>query len=107
MTQATRFIQIHWLSSYPATLLNRDDAGQAKRVPFGGKTRSRVSSQCLKRHWRLAGQGDVELAKANPWALHHVGVPMGLRSKEVVERRILPQAAMGVDAGQDTQSGIT
>ena len=94
MTQAARFIQIHWLSSYPATLLNRDDAGQAKRVPFGGKTRSRVSSQCLKRHWRLAGQSDVESAKANPWALHHVGVPMGLRSKEVVEREILPRAAM-------------
>lgn len=100
MTQAARFIQIHWLSSYPATLLNRDDAGQAKRVPFGGKTRSRVSSQCLKRHWRLAGQSDVESAKANPWALHHVGVPMGLRSKEVVERQILPQAAIGLDVDE-------
>lgn len=100
MNEPARFIQIHWLSSYPATLLNRDDAGQAKRVPFGGKTRSRVSSQCLKRHWRLAGQGDVESAKANPWALHHVGVPMGVRSKEVVERQILPQAAMGLDVDE-------
>lgn len=97
MMQADRFIQIHWLSSYPATLLNRDDAGQAKRVPFGGETRARISSQCLKRHWRLAGQGDVASAKANPWALHHVGVPMGLRSKEVVERQILPKAAIGLD----------
>lgn len=97
---SARFIQIHWLSSYPATLLNRDDAGQAKRIPFGGKTRSRVSSQCLKRHWRLAGQGDVESAKANPWALHHVGVPMGVRSKEVVEREILPQAAIGMDVDE-------
>lgn len=47
-----RFIQIHFLTSYPATLLNRDDAGFAKRIPFGGATRTRVSSQCLKRHWR-------------------------------------------------------
>lgn len=48
----SRFIQIHTLTSYPAALLNRDDVGFAKRVPFGGFTRTRVSSQCLKRHWR-------------------------------------------------------
>lgn len=47
-----RFIQIHFLTSYPSSLLNRDDAGFAKRVPFGGTVRTRVSSQCLKRHWR-------------------------------------------------------
>lgn len=47
-------IQIHMLTSYPATLLNRDDAGLAKRVPFGGAVRTRVSSQCLKKHWREA-----------------------------------------------------
>lgn len=93
----TRFLQFHWLSSYPATLLNRDDAGQAKRMPFGGTVRSRISSQCLKRHWRLAGQDDVASAKANPWALHHVGLPMGLRSKRIVEDRILPIAATGLD----------
>ncbi len=47
-------IQIHMLTSYPAALLNRDDAGLAKRVPFGGVYRTRVSSQCLKKHWREA-----------------------------------------------------
>lgn len=47
-------IQIHMLTAYPAALLNRDDAGLAKRVPFGGHTRIRVSSQCLKKHWREA-----------------------------------------------------
>lgn len=46
------FIQIHTLTSYPASLLNRDDAGLAKRVPFGNAVRLRVSSQCQKRHWR-------------------------------------------------------
>ena len=30
-----RFLQIHTLTSYPASLLNRDDAGFAKRMPFG------------------------------------------------------------------------
>ena len=47
-----RFIQIHTLHTYPAALLNRDDAGLAKRLPLGNAVRTRISSQCLKRHWR-------------------------------------------------------
>lgn len=49
-----RFLQVHTLTSYPAVLLNRDDAGLAKRLPYGGTVRTRISSQSLKRHWRLA-----------------------------------------------------
>jgi CRISPR system Cascade subunit CasC len=49
-----RFAQFHTLTSYAATLLNRDDVGFAKRMPFGGAVRTRISSQCLKRHWRLS-----------------------------------------------------
>jgi CRISPR system Cascade subunit CasC len=48
----TLFLQIHTLTNYHAALLNRDDAGFAKRIPIGGAVRTRVSSQCLKRHWR-------------------------------------------------------
>ena len=48
----TRFLQIHSLSGYSAVLLNRDDAGLAKRPPYGGAIRTRISSQCLKRRWR-------------------------------------------------------
>jgi len=65
-----RFIQISTLTSYPASLLNRDDSGLAKRMRFGGAVRTRVSSQCLKRHWRLAEDDwavdrvDPELKKA-------------------------------------------
>lgn len=47
-------IQVHMLTAYPASLLNRDDAGLAKRIPFGGSMRTRISSQCLKKHWREA-----------------------------------------------------
>lgn len=47
------FLQIHYLVSYPATLLNRDDTGLAKRMPFGGTPRIRISSQSQKRHWRI------------------------------------------------------
>lgn len=50
----SRFVQIHTLTAFPASLLNRDDAGYAKRLPFGGSPRIRVSSQCLKRHWRTS-----------------------------------------------------
>jgi hypothetical protein len=56
MTTPARFLQIHTLASYPATLLNRDDSGLAKRLPFGDATRTRISSQCLKRHWRTASE---------------------------------------------------
>lgn len=49
-----RFVQLHALTSYPGVLLNRDDAGLAKRMPFGGGVRTRVSSQALKRRWRMA-----------------------------------------------------
>lgn len=56
-----KFIQLHTLTAYPATLLNRDDAGYAKRLPFGDGVRTRVSSQCLKKHWRdSAGQHAIK-----------------------------------------------
>lgn len=86
MAATTRFLQIHTLHAYPAALLNRDDAGLAKRIPFGGATRGRISSQCLKRHWRTA---------EDAMALNRLGVPMGVRTKEVVERRILKGADPG------------
>jgi CRISPR system Cascade subunit CasC len=60
--QNPKFLQIHFLTSYPAALLNRDDAGFAKRIPFGGVTRTRISSQCLKRHWRVS-EGENALSK--------------------------------------------
>lgn len=74
MTTLPRFIQIHTLHNYPAALLNRDDAGLAKRLPYGNAIRTRISSQCLKRHWRVAD--DV-------YALSTLGVPMATRSREL------------------------
>lgn len=84
-----RFLQIHSLHSYPAALINRDDAGLAKRLPFGGATRTRISSQCLKRHWRMA---------EDEWALRSIGVPMGKRSRLIVDRGIMePLVKAGID----------
>jgi CRISPR system Cascade subunit CasC len=70
------FLQIHTLTSYAAALLNRDDAGLAKRIPFGNAERMRVSSQCLKKHWRDD--------------LHRVlDLPDGIRSRMFFEREVL------------------
>lgn len=48
----TTFLQFHFLTSYPASNLNRDDAGRPKTLIYGEANRLRVSSQSLKRAWR-------------------------------------------------------
>ncbi len=76
-----RFLQIHTLTSYTAALLNRDDSGLAKRLPYGGVLRTRISSQCLKRHWRIAD---------DPHALDRIdGVTAAFRSRELVTRKVI------------------
>ena len=76
-----RFLQIHTLSPYTGALLNRDASGLAKRLPYGGVLRTRVSSQCLKRHWRIA---------EDPHALRKIdGVTAALRSRELVTKKVI------------------
>ena len=79
-----RFLQLHTLTGYSATLLNRDDVGRAKRLPFGGHDRIRISSQCLKRHWREA---------TGEWSLQELGSGKSTRSRrvfsEVIAGRLL------------------
>jgi CRISPR system Cascade subunit CasC len=50
----SRFIQLHVLTSYPPSNLNRDDLGRPKSALVGGAARLRVSSQSLKRAWRTS-----------------------------------------------------
>jgi CRISPR system Cascade subunit CasC len=77
-----RFLQIHTLHSYSAALLNRDDSGLAKRIPYGGAMRTRISSQCLKRHWRIADH--------DPHSLHRInGAELAYRSRELVTRKVV------------------
>ena len=76
-----RFFQIHSLHGYSAVLLNRDDSGLAKRITYGGATRTRISSQCLKRHWRVADSA---------YALQLIdGASASVRSRETVTRRVI------------------
>lgn len=86
-----RFLQIHFLAPYTAALLNRDDSGLAKRLPYGGTLRTRVSSQCLKRHWRLAD---------DPHSLHRIaGADEAYRSRETIDRKVFGDWSAGVDEG--------
>lgn len=48
-----KLIELHILQSFPVSCLNRDDVGAPKTATFGGDTRARISSQCLKRAIRL------------------------------------------------------
>lgn len=76
-----RFLQIHSLHGYSAVLLNRDDSGLAKRIEYGGCMRTRISSQCLKRHWRVAD---------SVHALTRIdGAETAIRSREIVSQRVI------------------
>jgi len=88
------FLQIHTLTSYHATLLNRDDAGLAKRIPFGDKTRLRISSQCLKRHWRENLQDILPL-------------PFGLRTRHFFQREVCQRLIKEKGLTQEQASRLT
>ena len=94
-----RFIQIHTLHNYPGALLNRDDAGLAKRLPYGDAIRTRISSQCLKRHWRMAD---------DHFALANLGVPMAVRSRVTLDliRKKLIEAGLSEAMAQSAGEGL-
>lgn len=93
-TREPDHVQIHMLTSYPATLLNRDDTGLAKRIPFGGVMRTRVSSQCLKKHWRDSGT-----VRALGEAAH--------RSTRIYEQLIADHLISQESASEDEASAIS
>lgn len=87
-----RFLQIHTLHSYPAALLNRDDSGRAKRMPFGGAVRTRISSQCLKWHWRgKTSRADEGMKyEDREFALHTIKeATRAERTRNLVGRKII------------------
>ncbi|MDD5450974.1 MAG: type I-E CRISPR-associated protein Cas7/Cse4/CasC [Desulfovibrionales bacterium] len=50
------FLQLHILTAYPPSNLNRDESGMPKTAKFGSVNRGRISSQCNKYWYR---NGDV------------------------------------------------
>lgn len=76
----TQFIQLHVLTSYPPSNLNRDDMGRPKTARMGNAERLRISSQSLKRHWRVSDVFEEALAG-------HIGTRtkrIGTQVKEVL-----------------------
>ncbi len=113
------FIQIHALQSFPPGNLNRDDRGHPKSALFGGVTRGRISSQCMKRRMR---QSDAFAALQSGVAVRTRRLPMlvgeALKSKGVsgmdaaliagIETRIAAafKKEAGGDAANDVDDGI-
>ena len=111
----TTFIQLHMLNSYAGVLLNRDDAGHAKSLPYGNSDRTRISSQCLKRHWRMA-DGPMAISRMDGYAasvrtrnafvnglsetLENVGVAPDDAKKIVTEINILVYGDKASDSKQ-------
>lgn len=68
----TTFLQLHLLTSYPPACLNRDDLNRPKTAKMGGVDRLRISSQSLKRAWRVSDVFREQLTGET-----------GIRSKEI------------------------
>ncbi|MEE3504183.1 type I-E CRISPR-associated protein Cas7/Cse4/CasC [Acidiphilium acidophilum] len=85
----SRFLQLHFLTFYPPSNLNRDDLGRPKSAIIGGVNRLRISSQALKRTWRtsdtFAEALDGHLAKRTQ------------RLGETIHQHLL---AKGIDTGR-------
>ncbi len=88
------FIQLHLLTSYPPSNLNRDDLGRPKTAVMGGKTRLRVSSQSLKRAWRTSDLFESALAGHIGTRTKAMGVEVfnALREKDVAENKAMEWA---------------
>ena len=87
----TTFLQLHLLTTYPTSNLNRDDAGRPKTVNFGGAQRLRISSQSLKRAWRTSSVFQTTLANRLGSRTQRVGVELleHLKSKNVAEDKAI------------------
>lgn len=88
----TEYMQLHGLVAYPASNLNRDDLNRPKTVMIGRSMRLRVSSQSLKRAWRMSEPFVNELDGA-----------IGIRTKEL-GTKIFESLVLGKSL-QDTLAG--
>lgn len=75
----SQFIQLHLLTAYPPSNLNRDDLGRPKTAIVGGFERLRISSQSLKRAWR---KSEIFESAVSEWT----GKRTKLLGKSVYER---------------------
>ncbi len=89
----SRFIQLHLLTAYPPSNLNRDDLGQPKTAVVGGTQRLRISSQSLKRAWRtsdifsesMAGKLGVRTKRLGVEVIYPALVENGVNEKDALK----------------------
>lgn len=77
-------IETHMIQNHSPSNLNRDDLGAPKTCMFGGVTRARISSQCLKRSIRRSPEFAAALEKDG-----------GVRTRRLIEE--IAKEASGED----------
>jgi len=83
-------IEIHMIQNHSPSNLNRDDLGAPKTCIFGGVTRARISSQCLKRSIRRSTEFSAALEKDG-----------GVRTRRLIE--LIAKEAAGEGKPPDKQ----
>ena len=74
-------VEIHFLTSYPTALPNRDDTGLSKVQLFGNTLRTRISSQAQKRRWRFA---------EDQYSIRNIAdAPPSYRSREIIDIMVM------------------
>ena len=69
---------VSWSPFYATKLIGLAVCRAAKRMPYGGAVRTRISSQCLKRHWRTA---------ADEWSFEEEA-DKSLRTRHIFEKQL-------------------
>lgn len=93
----SRFVQLHLLTNYPPSNLNRDDTGRPKTALVGDSMRLRISSQSQKRAWRTSDVFEVSLAG-------HIGTRTKMMGMEVF--KALKNAKVAEKAARDWAKAI-
>lgn len=89
----SHFLQLHLLTFYPPSNLNRDDTGRPKTATVGGAPRLRISSQALKRAWRSSPVFAERLREHRGERTQRLGEVI---EHHLVEQRIAPDRALQI-----------
>ena len=100
-------VQISWLYDSASSLPNRDQNGRAKRAPYGGTQRQRISSQCYKSALRSATylvksseNGDVQADNLIDLATRY-DLEMSVRSRAIFSRLVRERL---IELGMDEET---
>ena len=89
----SRFLQLHLLTFYPPSNLNRDDTGRPKTATMGGVPRLRISSQALKRAWRTSEVFQQRLADHRGQRTQRLGEEI---ERHLAKRGVAAEHARGI-----------